>query len=69
MGGQTTFDALILAGKAKLDGDRQPFDQLKSILVQFTPDFEIVPGTKPAQPVMPTENPFEQPEPADTSGG
>jgi alkyl sulfatase BDS1-like metallo-beta-lactamase superfamily hydrolase len=69
MGGQTTFDALILAGKAKFEGDRTPFDQLKGILVQFTPDFEIVPGTKPAQPVTPTENPFEQPQPADTSGG
>ena len=50
MGGQTTFDDLINEGKAKLEGDRLPFEQLKSRLVQFSPDFEIMPGTKPAQP-------------------
>jgi alkyl sulfatase BDS1-like metallo-beta-lactamase superfamily hydrolase len=50
MGGQTTFDDLINEGKAKLEGDRLPFEQLKSRLVQFSPDFEIIPGTKPAQP-------------------
>jgi len=57
-------------GKAKFDGDRKPYDQLKGILVQFTPDFEMMPGTKPIKPVMsPGEDPFEQVEPADTSGG
>lgn len=69
MGGAATFDDLIAAGKAKFEGDRQPFDQLKGILIQFTPDFEMVPGTKAANPTTPTLKPFEQPESADSSGG
>jgi alkyl sulfatase BDS1-like metallo-beta-lactamase superfamily hydrolase len=48
MMGQATFDDLIAAGKAKFEGDRTGFDQLRSILVPFTPDFEILPGTEPA---------------------
>lgn len=48
MMGQATFDDLIEAGKAKFEGDRTGFDQLRSILVPFTPDFEILPGTAPA---------------------
>ena len=33
MGGKATFDDLIAAGKAKFEGDRKPFDQLRSTLV------------------------------------
>lgn len=70
MGGTATFDDLITTGKAKLEGDRKPFDQLKGILVQFTPDFELMPGTKPEKVATPpTQNTFEQAKPADTSGG
>ncbi len=70
MAGQATFDDLLANGKAKFEGDRKPFDQLKGILVQFTPDFELMPGTKPAEsPKLPAEPPFEQNAPADTSGG
>ncbi|HEX9883379.1 MAG TPA: alkyl sulfatase C-terminal domain-containing protein, partial [Desulfobaccales bacterium] len=70
MGGKATFDNLIAEGKAKFEGDRKPFDQLKAILVQFTPDFEMMPGTKPAKPaVPPSKDPFEQPEPASSAGG
>jgi alkyl sulfatase BDS1-like metallo-beta-lactamase superfamily hydrolase len=58
MMGQASFDDLIKAGKAKFDGDRTGFDQLRSILVPFTPDFEILPGTAPQQPVNPPK-PFE----------
>jgi len=53
MGGKATFDQLIAAGKAKFEGDRAPFDQLRSTLVQFTPDFELMPGTKPAKVAAP----------------
>jgi hypothetical protein len=49
MGGKATFDQLIAAGKAKFEDDRKPFDRLWSTLVQFTPDFELLPGTKPAK--------------------
>ncbi|MFO1420554.1 MAG: alkyl sulfatase dimerization domain-containing protein, partial [Candidatus Competibacteraceae bacterium] len=58
MMGQASFDDLIKAGKAKFDGDRTGFDQLRSILVPFTPDFEILPGTAPKQRAAPPK-PFE----------
>ncbi len=60
MMGAVTFDAQIEAGKAKLEGDRRPFDQLKGMLVHFTPDFEMMPGTKPSKPAKSDLNPFEQ---------
>ena len=69
MAGKVTFDDQIAAGKAKLVGDRKPFDQLKGILVQFTLDFEIMPGTKPVKPSEINKNPFEQPEPGSSAGG
>jgi alkyl sulfatase BDS1-like metallo-beta-lactamase superfamily hydrolase len=70
MGGKATFDSLIAAGKAKFEGNRKPFDQLRSILVRFTPDFEMMPGTKPAKATTPpSKDPFEAHEYADTSGG
>jgi alkyl sulfatase BDS1-like metallo-beta-lactamase superfamily hydrolase len=49
MMGAASFDDLIKSGKAKFDGNRAGFDQLRSILVPFTPDFEIMPGTAPKQ--------------------
>ncbi|WP_242470731.1 alkyl/aryl-sulfatase [Thiocystis violacea] len=58
MMGQASFDDLIKAGKATFDGDRTGFDQLRSILVPFTPDFEILPGTAPKQHATPPK-PFE----------
>ena len=45
MMGASTFDDLIKAGKAKFDGDRKPFDQLRGLMVSFAPNFEILPGT------------------------
>jgi alkyl sulfatase BDS1-like metallo-beta-lactamase superfamily hydrolase len=70
MGGKVTFDEQIATGRAKLVGDRKAYDQLKVILIQFTPDFEMMPGTKPAKPVAPAViNPFEQKEPGSTHGG
>jgi alkyl sulfatase BDS1-like metallo-beta-lactamase superfamily hydrolase len=70
MGGKATFDQVIQEGKAKLDGDRRPFDVLRSALVRFTPDFELLPGTRPAAaPAPPAKNdPFEVDLPADASG-
>jgi alkyl sulfatase BDS1-like metallo-beta-lactamase superfamily hydrolase len=47
MMGMTTFDDLAKAGKARFDGDRKPFDQLRGLMVSFTPNFEILPGTAP----------------------
>jgi alkyl sulfatase BDS1-like metallo-beta-lactamase superfamily hydrolase len=45
MMGATTFDNLLKEGKATFEGDRKPFDQLRSIIVVFAPNFEIMPGT------------------------
>jgi alkyl sulfatase BDS1-like metallo-beta-lactamase superfamily hydrolase len=70
MGGKATFDQLIVEGKAKVEGDRKPFDLLRSALVRFAPDFELLPGTKPVNAVPPAaKDPFEAHEPAGTSGG
>jgi len=60
MGGQTTFDNLLAEGKVKFDGDRKAFDQLKSALTIFTPDFELIPGTKAKNTKPPVRHdPFE----------
>ncbi|MBU3578088.1 alkyl/aryl-sulfatase [Polynucleobacter sp. UK-Kesae-W10] len=73
MGGQTTFEQLQAEGKAKFDGDRKAFDQLKSALTVFKPDFELIPGTKPkAASVKPANakpnDPFAAQEMAITGG-
>ena len=61
MGGTATFDDLLKAGKAKFVGDRKPFDQLRGMLVQFDPIFEILPGTLAEKPApVPAKDPFEQ---------
>ncbi len=69
MGGKAMFDDLIVAGKSKFEGNRKPFDQLRGILVQFTPDFELMPGTKPAKAATPprAQDAFEV-EAVDTKG-
>jgi len=68
MMGVVTLDTQIDNGKAKLKGDRKPIDQLKSMLVNFTPDFEMMPGTKKTKSVKPKRNSFEQ-EPLGSSAG
>ena len=69
MMGVSTFDDLIKAGKAKFDGDRKPFDQLRGLMVTFAPNFEILPGTAPKAPSKPL-NAFEVPDllPPDAAG-
>ena len=70
MMGKATFDDLLAAGKAKIEGNRKPFDQLRGILVQFTPDFEMMPGTKPAKAATPpAKDAFEQAELGRSDGG
>ena len=70
MMGTSSFDDLIAAGKAKFEGDRKPVDQLASIMVEFPPIFEIMPGTAPATAAgpKPKAKAFELPEPASTAG-
>jgi alkyl sulfatase BDS1-like metallo-beta-lactamase superfamily hydrolase len=63
MMGKATFDDQIKNGKAKLAGNREPYDLLKNSLVQFNMGFEILPGTGGTSLTAP-KNPFEQPAPA-----
>jgi alkyl sulfatase BDS1-like metallo-beta-lactamase superfamily hydrolase len=63
MMGKTTFDDQIKTGKAKLKGNREVYEQLKSTLVQFELGFEMMPGTKKAD-AKPDLNAFEQAPPA-----
>lgn len=58
MVGQTTFDKLIVDGKVKLTGNREPFDLLKTSLVQFDMGFEILPGTGGSRFTPKEEDPF-----------
>jgi alkyl sulfatase BDS1-like metallo-beta-lactamase superfamily hydrolase len=70
MAGTSTFDDLLKEGKAKFDGDRKPFEVLRSAMVRFTPDFEMIPGTAPKGGKKPVDQkPLQAHEPADTSGG
>ncbi|MCO5123036.1 MAG: MBL fold metallo-hydrolase [Rhizobacter sp.] len=62
MMGVTSFDDLIKAGKARFEGDRKPFDQLRGLMVAFTPDFEILPGTAPRASAKGLKA-FEMPDP------
>ncbi len=61
MMGTSSFDDLIKVGKAKFEGDRKSFDQLRGILVAFAPNFEILPGTAAKTP-SPSAKPFEVPD-------
>ena len=63
MMGAATFDQQIEAGKAKLDGNRKVYEQLKTTLVQFELGFEMMPGTKKAE-TEPEMGSFEQMPPA-----
>jgi len=54
----------IANGKAKLDGDRKPYDERKALLVEFTMDLEILPGTGGTSLTTPKDHPFEQSAPA-----
>jgi alkyl sulfatase BDS1-like metallo-beta-lactamase superfamily hydrolase len=63
MMGVAKFDDQIKNGKAKLDGNRKVYEQIKTTLVQFELGFEIMPGTKKAE-VKPDMSTFEQMPPA-----
>ncbi|MDF0604966.1 MBL fold metallo-hydrolase [Neisseriaceae bacterium TC5R-5] len=59
MMGTTTFEKEAAAGKASLSGNSTVLQQLGGILVKFTPNFEIMPGTLNAQPT-PASTPATQ---------
>jgi hypothetical protein len=56
--GAKSFEQLQAEGKVSFKGDPRPFNELRSILTVFTPDFQIFPGTANARPV-PAAKPFQ----------
>ena len=62
--GQATFDEQIKNGKAKLDGNKDVYEQFKTTLIQFQPNFEMMPGTKNKDVAKNQLNTFQQSEPA-----
>ena len=59
MMGAQSFEALEAQGKARFVGDRKPFEQLRGLMTQFTPDFEIFPGTRNARDTPANTKPFQ----------
>jgi hypothetical protein len=51
-----------------LQGDREPYEQLKGMLVQFDVGFEMMPGAGGAD-LTPQQKPFQAEEPASSAGG
>jgi alkyl sulfatase BDS1-like metallo-beta-lactamase superfamily hydrolase len=45
---KATFASQAAAGRARFEGNPQVLQQLMASLDQFSPDFEIMPGTRPA---------------------
>jgi alkyl sulfatase BDS1-like metallo-beta-lactamase superfamily hydrolase len=67
MMGAVSFDDQIETGKAKLEGNREPYDQLKTMLVHFELGFEMMPGTGTAD-LTPEEKPLQAEQPASSAG-
>jgi alkyl sulfatase BDS1-like metallo-beta-lactamase superfamily hydrolase len=61
MMGVATFDQLAEEGKARIEGDRTIIHKLRDLMVTFTPDFEILPGTAPSERQVPPGRTFALP--------
>jgi len=59
MMGLKSFEDLRKEGRAKFSGSSKPIDQLRGLMVQFTPDFAVFPGTRNARPAPATTKPFQ----------
>ena len=68
MMGAVSFDDQIESGRAKLEGEREPYDRLKTMLVHFDLGFEIMPGTG-AKDLTPEQQDFQQEDLGRTDGG
>jgi alkyl sulfatase BDS1-like metallo-beta-lactamase superfamily hydrolase len=70
MSGLSTFPQLAEEGKLKLEGDASIIGKLQAVLVKFSADFEIMPGTSPLKHPQESDHElFEQPEAANSPGG
>ena len=67
MAKKVSFEELVNEKKITLDGDTTVIAKLGDVVVDFTPDFQILPGTLSAAPPRPTPSAqadlFGQPEP------
>jgi alkyl sulfatase BDS1-like metallo-beta-lactamase superfamily hydrolase len=63
MMGLASFDQLAEEGKARFEGDRAIIHTLRDLMVPFTPDFEILPGTAPTKRQVPPGREFSPPDP------
>jgi alkyl sulfatase BDS1-like metallo-beta-lactamase superfamily hydrolase len=64
MTGKATIENLVTQGKAKLAGNTKVLDQLRSVLVNFNPSFQLIPGTvEGVGASVVTSQSLEQPEP------
>jgi alkyl sulfatase BDS1-like metallo-beta-lactamase superfamily hydrolase len=61
MMGVASFDQLVQEGKARYDGDATVIGKLRDLMVAFSPDFEILPGTAPNQRQVPPGRSFALP--------
>lgn len=59
MMGSKSFEDLRKEGRARFSGNGKPIDQLRGLMVQFTPDFAVFPGTRNARPTPATAKPFQ----------
>jgi len=64
MAAQADLNSLVSSGKVKLDGKLAVLADLRSVVVDFNPAFQIMPGTLAGQPAPDNAqaNPFKQPE-------
>jgi len=68
MMGAVSLDDQIKSGKAKIEGNQEVLEQLKTMMVHFDVGFEIMPGTG-TKDLIPEKKPFEQEDLGDTAGG
>jgi alkyl sulfatase BDS1-like metallo-beta-lactamase superfamily hydrolase len=69
MMGLASFDQLADEGKARLKGDSAIIQTLRELMVPFTPDFEILPGTAPTRRQVPPGREFALPDPVEALKG
>jgi alkyl sulfatase BDS1-like metallo-beta-lactamase superfamily hydrolase len=67
--GVAGFDQLETEGKVRFEGDRSIIGKLRDLMVTFTPDFEILPGTAPTQRQVPPGRSFVLPDPVPAALG
>jgi alkyl sulfatase BDS1-like metallo-beta-lactamase superfamily hydrolase len=65
MAAKADLNSMISAGKVKLDGNAKVLADLRAVVMEFNPVFQIMPGTVSGQDTAQSAqaDPFEQPQP------